>query len=1041
MQSPEISFRDPDLKSATAATNSLGLPQVFAGNFADVYELQSPGGERNWAVKCFTKKVTGLRERYREISRHLEQAHLPLTVGFEYLEEGIRIRGEWYPVLKMDWVSGFTLRDFVAQNLNKPRRLEVLLQVWLKVEPGLRQAQITHGDLQHGNILLVPGANERTLLLKLIDYDGLWVPALADQPPREAGHAAYQHPRRVKENLYTSDLDRFPHLVIACALRCLSGPDAARLWKTYDTGDNLLFTQTDFERPAESKLLRELWTSANPERHAWAGHLAVASQFPLEATPLLSQLYDNGRLPPLNPIQEESATDVFSSPTPSVVPPPNREALATPAPVPANTLPLVATQPPPLPGALPQPSRISQWWSHWGSVSIASTIACVIVVATTWNLFKDRLTRPPTAPPQAAKAPPSVPPKTAQQIPSPKPPLQIRTSGPRPALLKAGFTLPQAQAAQQAWASHLNEPVELATSIDLGLVLIPPGQFVMGSPQDEGGRIPNESQVGVELSQPFWLGKHEVTQAQWQKVVQTAPWNGFARREGPEYPVLGVTWDDAAEFCRKFTELERRAGRLPIGWEYALPTEAQWEYACRAGTTTPHNFEGDPAELESHAWNGKSTSQRNEPFAHPVGIMRANAWGLHDMLGNVEEWCQDFYWENPLSTADANPQPGQARVCRGGCWHTPADFCRSAFRRGESPLSRSYSLGFRIARVSVNQTQQTPLASLIPNSTTPKPDPAPPLVPPPALTPAPPVPSPTVTTTSPKPASLKAPFTPEQAKTARTEWAAHLGEPAFLTNSIEMKLVLIPPGDFTMGSQPSERAGENSKNERARAAREEQVAVTLSQPFWMGKYEVTLAEWVKVMGKTPSPNRRNTRMEQLQPAVVKWQEAVEFCQKLTESEIRSKRLPEGGKYTLPTEAQWEYACRAGTTTRYSFGDDDSQLDAFAWFAANSEKTRQASPHDVGKKQPNAWDLYDMHGNVFEWCQDFYAEKLPGGHDPLVDSGSKQHAYRGGCWRYNLSYCRSAYRSENYSLSDIGFRIVRVPPLAPQPKPTPTPTAP
>src|SRR5205085_2498824 len=216
----------PDLKAGVVTVNALGLPAPRSGNFADVYQLRGAHG-RSWALKCFTRQVAGLEQRYARIDEHLREVDLPFTVGFRFYPEGIRVKGSWYPLLKMDWVEGFTLNEFVRQNLTKVANLESLFQIWLRLSRRLRDSDIAHADLQHGNVLLVPGAKAATLGLKLIDYDGMWVPALADKPSGELGHPAYQHPQRLREKIYSKQVDRFPHLVIGTALLSLivGGPD------------------------------------------------------------------------------------------------------------------------------------------------------------------------------------------------------------------------------------------------------------------------------------------------------------------------------------------------------------------------------------------------------------------------------------------------------------------------------------------------------------------------------------------------------------------------------------------------------------------------------------------------------------------------------------------------------------------------------------------------------------------------------------------------------------------------------------------------
>jgi formylglycine-generating enzyme required for sulfatase activity len=219
---------------------------------------------------------------------------------------------------------------------------------------------------------------------------------------------------------------------------------------------------------------------------------------------------------------------------------------------------------------------------------------------------------------------------------------------------------------------------------------------------------------------------------------------------------------------------------------------------------------------------------------------------------------------------------------------------------------------------------------------------------------------------------------------------------------LDMVLVPIPAGEFMM--DPSDG---------------KQHPVKITNPFHLGAFEVTQEQYEKVTGKNPSYFKGpNNPVEQ-----VSWKDAVEFCRRLSE-------IPEekdaGHVYRLPTEAEWEYACRAGTTTRFSFGDDESQLGQYAWFNKNSGTT----PHPVGGKKPNAWGLYDMHGNVFEWCQDWHGE-YPS--EPVTDptgaiTGSDR-VYRGGGWSLFAGNCRSGHRGRvipSSRSSSLGFRVARGP---------------
>jgi WD40 repeat protein len=298
VQNPRTSFADPDLKAGEAVPGPLGLPLPRSGNFADVYQIRGADGHM-WALKCFTRAAAKLRERYLAIDAHLRDTRLPFTVGFEFLTEGVRIRNLWYPALKMEWVEGLQLNEFVRRNADRPEHLRAVLGVWVRLCKRLRDARIAHADLQHGNVLLVPGATAQRLRLRLIDYDGMWVPALAGKPSGEAGHPNYQHPARLAERTYTPDVDRFPHLVIGCALRALAVAGRP-LWEQFDNGDNLLFRETDFADPAGSKLLRTLWELDDPTVTNLVALLVVSAGRPLGDTPWLDEVLSGDKAVPVS---------------------------------------------------------------------------------------------------------------------------------------------------------------------------------------------------------------------------------------------------------------------------------------------------------------------------------------------------------------------------------------------------------------------------------------------------------------------------------------------------------------------------------------------------------------------------------------------------------------------------------------------------------------------------------------------------------------------------------------------------------------------
>jgi formylglycine-generating enzyme required for sulfatase activity len=235
--------------------------------------------------------------------------------------------------------------------------------------------------------------------------------------------------------------------------------------------------------------------------------------------------------------------------------------------------------------------------------------------------------------------------------------------------------------------------------LKMKLVWCPPGKFTMGSPRSESPRAENENQADVTLTTGFWLGKYEATQSEWKRVMSTEPWkNTGSTKSGDDYPASVISWFAATEFCRKFTEQERAAGRLPNNWEYTLPTEAQWEYACRAGTTTRYYSGSSGSQLREYAWILDNTRKQNEAFAHRVGQKKPNPWGLHDTHGNVSEWCRDVYATRLRGGVDPEFTKGALlRVIRGGNWDSEPQECRSAQRGSNSPGSKFDNYGLRVA--------------------------------------------------------------------------------------------------------------------------------------------------------------------------------------------------------------------------------------------------------------------------------------------------------------------------------------------------------
>ena len=248
-----------------------------------------------------------------------------------------------------------------------------------------------------------------------------------------------------------------------------------------------------------------------------------------------------------------------------------------------------------------------------------------------------------------------------------------------------------------AWSqAPAEKPGKLKNSIGIEFASIPAGKFLMGSPATEKERYQNENQHEVTLTQGFRMGVHEVTQAQYEQVMGENP----SENKGATLPVETVSYDEALAFCKKLSDLpaEKAAGR-----KYRLPTEAEWEYCCRAGTSTPFHFGNELNGTQANCdGNNPYGTTKKGPYLEktsPVGSYPANAWGLYDMHGNVWEWCQDWYGDYPKQsvTDPRGPEVGSFCVSRGGCWDDEAAVCRSAARDGGVPSDRDDRGGFRLA--------------------------------------------------------------------------------------------------------------------------------------------------------------------------------------------------------------------------------------------------------------------------------------------------------------------------------------------------------
>jgi formylglycine-generating enzyme required for sulfatase activity len=566
----------------------------------------------------------------------------------------------------------------------------------------------------------------------------------------------------------------------------------------------------------------------------------------------------------------------------------------------------------------------------------------------------------------------------------------------------------------------------------LNHVWIPPGTYTMGcSPGDSECYSDESPSHSVTISKGFWMGQTEVTAGAYKRFAQAA---GRTMPSGPSWdrtwtqdnlPMVYVTWDDARSYCAW------AGGRLP--------TEAEWEYAARAGTQTKYYFGSDAALLGDYAWYYNNSAG----MAHPVGQKKPNAWGLYDMLGNVRESCQDRYGSYPSQavTDPQGPSSGTNQILRRGSWLYDSSSTRVSYRGNFDPAGWDDNGGFRCVRevipesaasvslqaLTLSQTSVTAGASVTGTVT---------------LSAAAPAGGASDTlqsgsTAAQVPASVtvaagqtSAPFTiTTQAVSAAqnvTVTASYAGvsKTATLTvNPVQgvsqpgtvrvnpqdgLNYVWIPAGMYTMGCSPGDFAcyGNESPSH----------SVTISKGFWMGQTEVTVGAYkrfAQATGRTmPSgPSWDSTWKQDNLPMVnVTWDDARSYC------------TWAGGR--LPSEAEWEYAARAGSQTKYYFGNDAALLGEYAWYESNSG----GMAHPVGQKKPNAWGLYDMLGDAWEWCQDWYGMySSQAVTDPQGPSSGVWRTLRGGSWHIHSGYIRVSSRNylvPLYGYHDAGLRCVR-----------------
>lgn len=582
----------------------------------------------------------------------------------------------------------------------------------------------------------------------------------------------------------------------------------------------------------------------------------------------------------------------------------------------------------------------------------------------------------------------------------------------------------------------LSSESAVTNSVGMQLVRIPIGEFWMGAPVGEIGRWDGEHRHRVGITKSFYMGMHEVTIGQFQQFVNATAyrteaendktggfgfelsgspirgrydrafnWRSAGYSQTERHPVANLTWNDAHAFLQWLSREE--------SVRYRLPTEAEWEYACRAGSDTA--FQNGLSSEEVTAV-GNVADQRlraagvefdkddgftfaatddGHVFTAPAGSFQPNAFGLHDMTGNVCEWCSDWFHEdyylNSPATDPQGPESGDFRVVRGGGWQAWSRQFRSANRARFGPDFRAGFLGMRVVREEV--------------------------------------------------------MTVPAAATAPPQLTSAGSNDQIITNSVGMRLTRIEPGKFSMGSDTSKQDRDDLQH-----------TVQITRPFYLGVHEVTVGQFRRFAAETGyrttaetdeqggngyDDQRKSTYDRKFNWMTTGFRQSDQHpVTNLTRQDVDAflKWLSqqEAVEYRLPTEAEWEYACRAETSQEtQGRGEANVADDSFREGHVQLHTTdgNMAPFRDgyvftapVGSFQPNAFGLFDMTGNVAEWCADWFQEQpvqQSSSVDPQGPATGAERVVRGGSWRSTLPQYRRASRDHYDPLfrsTGVGLRV-------------------
>ena len=500
--------------------------------------------------------------------------------------------------------------------------------------------------------------------------------------------------------------------------------------------------------------------------------------------------------------------------------------------------------------------------------------------------------------------------------------------------------------------------------VSFEMIPVEGGTFTMGATAEQGDDAWYEEKPAHQVTlSSYSIGQTEVTQALWKAVMGNNP----SMFKGDDLPVEFVSWNDCQKFIKKLNQL--------TGQNFRLPTEAEWEFAARGGKQSKGYKYAGSNNIDEVAWYKDNSNEKT----HPVATKRPNELGIYDMSGNVWEWCQDWYgkYTSDSQTNPQGPQYGQygcGRIIRSGGFGETRRWCHVSDRFNFPPDDRDYFLGFRLCLSEKENNNLEPKKDLCLSEKE-------------------------NNNLEPKKEEIVPQHQPQKNQSPIPQIQPH----TFTINDITFEMIPVEGDTFTMGATP-EQGDDAGDNEKPAAHQ-----VTLSS-YSIGKTEVTQALWKAVMGNNPS----RFKGDNLPVECVSWDDCQEFIQKLNQLT--------GQNFRLPTEAEWEFAARGGNKSKgYKYAGSNN-IDDVAWYYDNSnDKT-----HPVGTKRPNELGIYDMSGNVYEWCQDWYGYYLLSSQtNPKGPNTGSGRVLRGGSWGDNAGGCRVSLRlcsAPCISYNYLGFRL-------------------